>query len=159
MSSYSPTLALTAVFVLTNFVLVSTQYSCVEINRNYNLTEADLARLTASSTTAKFNGDLTVGNRLSNDSLWTLQMTVTNPSSSVISSSCHWGFPPSIKINWMSIINEPGSDAVFCDAAGNLGDRLIAFSVRVNPNSTALFNLYVATYSLPQHPFPFNNAA
>ncbi|XP_066594678.1 uncharacterized protein [Prorops nasuta] len=92
-----------------------------------------------------FIGDLVIGQRHADETVFSRVMEVVNPTNFVQSSSVALNVKNGL-IHYIRAINGPGSAVVVCDGPYSLGSSSSQLRLRLSPNSRAVLNLLVAAH-------------
>ncbi|XP_012276264.1 uncharacterized protein LOC105697484 [Orussus abietinus] len=142
--------------VILVLAIVLRDFTCAEAERKVNFrnvefTETDVAPENELTKLAKYNrgeafiGDLVIGNRRADETVFWRTVEISNPTdevySTVITASVNHGV-----IHYLSAVNNQGSYAVACDEPYTLGTSKSSFKVRVVPNSKSTLSLVIAAH-------------
>lgn len=92
-----------------------------------------------------FIGDLIIGLRRSDETIFRRTVQVSNPTKRVYRTTISLNVNNGI-IHHLSVFNERGSYAVVCDEPYTLGNTRSSFNVRVPPNTESTLTLIVAAH-------------
>ncbi|XP_033226075.1 uncharacterized protein LOC117178748 [Belonocnema kinseyi] len=92
-----------------------------------------------------FIGDLIIGQRRADETVFRRTVQVSNPTKQVYSTAISLNVNNGI-IHHLSVFNERGSYGVVCDEPYTLGKSRSSFNVRVPPNTESSLSLIVAAH-------------
>ncbi|KAL7286885.1 uncharacterized protein LOC106650898 [Trichogramma pretiosum] len=137
------------------FVLLTGLVEAFDVTKtkteNIFLTEEDVVKdepagsLRANVREYRFIGDLVIGDRLADETVFRRSVDIANPTNQVYSTTISLNVERG-KIHFLSATNERNSYAVGCDEPYSLGHSKISFNVRVPPSSKSQLWLLVAAH-------------
>ncbi|XP_043270752.1 uncharacterized protein [Venturia canescens] len=155
MSRYASTSFFTTI-LLVNFALVFSSQRDYDVRKlgdeNLLFTQDDalpqheLTRLIEEKRETRFIGDLVVGERRADETIFRRTVEVSNPTEDVYSTAINLSVTNGGIIHYMSMLNEKGSYAVACDEPYSLGKSQSNFYIRVLPNSKSTLTMVVAAH-------------
>ncbi|CAK9795688.1 hypothetical protein ANTQUA_LOCUS457 [Anthophora quadrimaculata] len=92
-----------------------------------------------------FIGDLTIGQRYADETIFRRVIEFENPTSTVQGTTLSLSISNGV-IHYISARNSHGSYAVICDNPNALGESKSSINLRVPPNSTAMISLIIAAH-------------
>ncbi|OXU22886.1 hypothetical protein TSAR_000113 [Trichomalopsis sarcophagae] len=94
---------------------------------------------------SRFIGDLVIGERLADETIFRRSVEISNPTDQVYNSAIMLSVERGT-IHYVSVNNEKNSYAVACDEPYSLGTSRTSFNVRVPPNTKSQLWLLVAAH-------------
>ncbi|XP_001608032.1 uncharacterized protein LOC100123179 [Nasonia vitripennis] len=117
-----------------------------------DLTEKDIVKkdemdfkLRDNKRESRFIGDLVIGERLADETIFRRSVEISNPTDQVYNSAIMLSVERGT-IHYVSVNNEKNSYAVACDEPYSLGTSRTSFNVRVPPNTKSQLWLLVAAH-------------
>ncbi|XP_015589553.1 uncharacterized protein LOC107265070 isoform X2 [Cephus cinctus] len=105
----------------------------------------ELSRLTEADAETRFIGDLVIGQRQQEETLFWRSLEIDNPTNDVYGQEIALAVTNGV-IHYISVINDRGSYAVACDRPYALGSSRSSFNIRVTPNSHSYVTVVVGAH-------------
>ncbi|XP_024938316.1 uncharacterized protein LOC107265070 isoform X1 [Cephus cinctus] len=105
----------------------------------------DSSRLTEADAETRFIGDLVIGQRQQEETLFWRSLEIDNPTNDVYGQEIALAVTNGV-IHYISVINDRGSYAVACDRPYALGSSRSSFNIRVTPNSHSYVTVVVGAH-------------
>ncbi|KOC59542.1 hypothetical protein WH47_09064 [Habropoda laboriosa] len=121
----------------------------LEFNDNDGVPRTKLLGLNPEERGPGFIGDLVVGQRYSDETIFRRVIEFENPTSTVQGTTLSLSISNGV-IHYISARNAQGSYGVICDNPNVLGASKSSINLRVPPNSTAMLSLIIAAHSQVQ---------
>ncbi|XP_078034653.1 uncharacterized protein LOC144468801 [Augochlora pura] len=114
----------------------------VEFGDNDNIQ----TKLAADERGTGFIGDLTVGQRYADETVFRRVIEFENPTNVIQSTTLNLSVSNGV-IHYVSVRNNPGSYAVVCDNPSSLGKSMGSINLRVPPTSKSVLSLTIASHN------------
>ncbi|KAG7213097.1 hypothetical protein KM043_002422 [Ampulex compressa] len=117
----------------------------VAFSGNDNVPKTDFKSILPDDRGTGFIGDLTIGRRYADESVFRRVVEFNNPTNMVQRTTLALTVNSGV-VHYISAQNDPGSYAVVCDESSSLGSSRSNVNLRVAPNSKSTLTLVIAAH-------------